>query len=139
MPSHNTGNSSPELQRLTEALTKYIVLFETCGQCIRVLPDRKQLRKEALEKWKLQSEFYQPSRGDETARVKFFSAVDEVCKIESRSPEKCALYSSLHILIYLIYLLKLLSDHFCLFSWHSSNHESRLHEAQSIGTAQALE
>ena len=82
------GSANPEVHRLTEAMTKYYFLFETCSQRVRILPDKSQQYKVAVEKWKYRSEFYRPSRDDETARAKFYSAVDEVCKIESRTPEE---------------------------------------------------
>ena len=85
---NSSGGATTQVRRLTEAMTKYYFLFETCAQCVRILPNKSQHYKEAVEKWKYRSEFYRPSRSDETARAKFFSAVDEVCKIESRTPEK---------------------------------------------------
>ena len=90
MPAHRTqlGYANPEVRRLTEAMTKYYVLFETCSQRVRILPNKSQHYKVAVEKWKRRLEFYRPSRGDETARAKFFSAVDDVCNIESRTPEE---------------------------------------------------
>jgi len=78
---------------LTEAMAKYYVLMETCSQCVRALLNQSQLYKEAAEKWKGRSEFYRPSRGNEAARARFFSAVDEACKIESRTAERCVLNS----------------------------------------------
>ncbi|KAF8340894.1 hypothetical protein F5887DRAFT_978305 [Amanita rubescens] len=84
-------STNPEALRLTEAMTMYYILFETCSQCVRTLPNKSQLYKEAAEKWQSRSEFYRPSRGDEAARAKFFSAVDKACKTESRAPENCYL------------------------------------------------
>ncbi|KIL55308.1 hypothetical protein M378DRAFT_165213 [Amanita muscaria Koide BX008] len=84
-------STSPVVLRLTEAMTKYYILSETCSQCIRTLPNRSQLYDDALESWKTRSEFYRPPRGDEAARAKFFSAVDQACKIKSRTPENCYL------------------------------------------------
>ncbi|KAM6496649.1 hypothetical protein JOM56_007122, partial [Amanita muscaria] len=93
-------STNPEALRLTEAMTKYYILIETCSQCVRTLPNKSQLYKEAVEKWQRRSEFYRPSRGDEAARGRFFSAVDEACKTESRAPENC-------YLIIFAYLVKL--------------------------------
>lgn len=83
-------STNPEALRLTEAMTKYYILIETCSQCVRTLPNKSQLYKEAVEKWQRRSE-YRPSRGNEAARGRFFSAVDEACKTESRAPENCYL------------------------------------------------
>ena len=74
--------------QLTDAMTKYYVLFETCSQRVRILPNKSQHYEVAVEKWKRRLEFYRPSRSDETARAKCFSAVDDVCNIESRTPEE---------------------------------------------------
>ncbi|KAF8336208.1 hypothetical protein F5887DRAFT_920869 [Amanita rubescens] len=84
-------STSPVVLRLTEAMTKYYILSETCSQSIRTLPNRSQLYNDALENWKTRSEFHRPPRGDEAARAKFFSAVDQACKIKSRTPENCYL------------------------------------------------
>ncbi|KAF8350199.1 hypothetical protein F5887DRAFT_944253, partial [Amanita rubescens] len=84
-------STNPEVLRLTEALTKYYILIETCSQCVRILPNKSQLYKEAVGKWRRRSEFYRPSRGDEAARERFFSAVDKACETESRAPENCYL------------------------------------------------
>jgi hypothetical protein len=88
-------STSPVVLRLTEAMTKYFILFETCSQSIRTLSNRSQMYNDAVENWKIRPEFYRPPRGDEAARAKFFAAVDETCRIESRTPEKCAVLNSL--------------------------------------------
>ncbi|KAF8348475.1 hypothetical protein F5887DRAFT_1280286 [Amanita rubescens] len=87
---------SPEAQvlHLTEALTKYCVLFESCAQSIKDTPNKchiSQVYKEAVENWQYRSEFCRPSPGNEAARAKFFAAVDEVCKTESRALDTCYL------------------------------------------------
>jgi hypothetical protein len=86
-------STNPEVLRLTKALTKYYILIETYSQCVRTLPNKSQLYKEAVMKWRHRSEFYRPSWGDEAARARFFSAVDKVCETESRAPERCVLNS----------------------------------------------
>jgi hypothetical protein len=103
--SHHTTamseSTNPEVLRLTEAMTKYCVLFESCSQHIRTIPNKcykSQLYKEAVAKWQHHSEFYRPPRGNEAARARFFGAVDEACKTESRAPETCVLNSLLQCL-----------------------------------------
>jgi hypothetical protein len=97
MPPHCTRVklTNPEALRLTEAMTKYYTLIETCSQCIRTLLNKSQLYKEEVKKWQRHSEFYWPSWGDKAARERFFSAVDKACKTESRAPERCVLNSLL--------------------------------------------
>ena len=118
-------STNPEVLRLTEAMTKYYFLLDTCSQCIRGLPNRSQIYKEAVENWQHRSEFYRPRRGDESDKARFFSAVDEVCKIESRSPEKCVLNPSLYYNApphAIMYPPKLLFGHLCVFGWHSGHY-----------------
>jgi len=94
----HSSNVTPEVQRLTKAFAKYRFFFETCCEYIKALPDKSlqlELYNEAVEKWRSRWEFSQPSEDDETARARFFYAVDEACKIESRTPEECVLSSSL--------------------------------------------
>ena len=93
MPPHCTKSTNPEAQRLMEAMTNYHILFETCSQCVRTLPNRSQHYEEAVERWQHSSEFYRPSWADEAARARFFFAVDKACKTESGDPEKCVLIS----------------------------------------------
>lgn len=87
--SPKVKSANPVVIRLTEAMIKYYVLMETCSQCVRTLPNRKQLYAEALEKWKDRSEFYRPPGGDEAAKARFLAAVEEACNIQSRTPEEC--------------------------------------------------
>ncbi|KAI9511031.1 hypothetical protein F5148DRAFT_1147102 [Russula earlei] len=48
-----------------------------------------ELYKEAVDKWMTRSEFYRPRRGDEAAKARFLTAVDNACNIQSRVPEEC--------------------------------------------------
>ena len=82
-------SSIPNVKHLTEAMTKYYFLFETCSQCIRHLPKKSQEYKDAVEKWKTRSEFYRPRNED--AKAAFISAVNKACDIPSRTPEECVL------------------------------------------------
>ncbi|KAI0257035.1 hypothetical protein BJV78DRAFT_1277632 [Lactifluus subvellereus] len=91
MPRYSPKVSNPTVTRLTEVLTKYYFLTETCAQCVRPLPNKSQLYAEAVNKWKTRHECYRPRRGDETAKAAFLTAVDAVCDIQSRTPEDCYL------------------------------------------------
>lgn len=90
-------SSNPEVLRLTAALSKYSVLFEQCGQCVRTFPNNSpQFYENAVKEWRNHPEFYMPPRNDDAARSRFFCAVDEDCKIEARTPEMYVLNPSLH-------------------------------------------
>jgi hypothetical protein len=80
-------------------MSKYSTLFEKCRYRIQTFPG-KNLYEEATKKWRDCREFYLPSRGDGVARERFFSAVDEACKLEIDSSQallKCMFYASLSI------------------------------------------
>ncbi|KIL59538.1 hypothetical protein M378DRAFT_169202 [Amanita muscaria Koide BX008] len=122
-------STNSEVLRLTEALTKYYILIETCSQCVRSsLPNKSQLYKEAVGKWRRRSEFYRPSRGDEAARARFFSAVDNACETESRAPEKCVLNSPRDALLNIV-SSQVVSDRFCVFGSHSGHYGPRFSES----------
>ena len=114
----STMSTNPEVLRFTAAMTNYYVLFETCCQCVRTLPNMSQLYKEAVEKWQHRSEFYWPSfRGDKAALERFFSAVDKACQNESREPENV-----LNLLQWPFSTVQLLSHHLCMFGCDACGH-----------------
>jgi hypothetical protein len=88
MPRKKESKSSnPEVARLIQVMTDHYVLIEKCSARIRHLPNSKQLYDDTMKKY-MKNPLYRPPVNDEQARAKFFSSVDDLCKIEPNTPEK---------------------------------------------------
>jgi len=87
--AHDSSKRFSEVQRLTQAMTEYYVLSETCSAQVRNLSNGAILYEQAVKKWEKEG-LCRPPPGDRQKRAELFAAVDEICKIQPRSPEEYA-------------------------------------------------